>query len=450
MLHYHMAVITRDTALKRAVKRLSTATGATAEFTPDVRGLEGARRPNLAIFDARRRTPDEAFYKAVPSDARILFILEGDTLLEKLELLADERVTSLFCHDARFDDDEFICSATKALRGEVFGLQKYFPWGVTTFTMKVKNYEEKGKAIDILMRYAKLAGVRGPVRDRVQLVCDELMMNGLYHAPVDDEGNELYAGYSVRELAQLSGVPPIQVQYGCSGRYFGVSVTDGGGSLTRARTLEYLRRALGEVEIEDKKTGAGLGLVSVMRSVSKLIFNVKPGHATEVVALFDMELFAKGKIGARSLHIFADEPEPEDTVVEADMSDKPATSGGARSGVSASATFLLVFLALAAGGMGAAYYLQEVAGVDGGEGAQPKLRVTAQPESATVTMNGDEIAVGETVTVPDGQALDLVVESPGYEPWRYELSRDDIAEHPAVTREFHVPLVPADAGSGDR
>ena len=152
MLRYHMAVITRDNALKREVKRVTTATGSTADFIGDATGISPDRKVDLAIFDARRDMPDKNFFAKVPKDAQIQYVLRGDSLLDRLPLFKETRVTSLLCHDARFDDDEFIASATKALRRDVFGLQKYFPWGVTTFSMQIQNYEEKNRAIDILLR----------------------------------------------------------------------------------------------------------------------------------------------------------------------------------------------------------------------------------------------------------------------------------------------------------
>jgi hypothetical protein len=45
--------------------------------------------------------------------------------------------------------------------------------------------------------------------------------------------------------------------------------------------------------------------------VSKLVFNLDPGQSTEVIGLFDMELFAKGKVGARSVHVFTARGTPE-------------------------------------------------------------------------------------------------------------------------------------------
>jgi hypothetical protein len=326
MLRHHMTVLTRDNRLKREVQRITAATASTADFGFELTTIEAGKRPDLVIVDSRTEAPPTGLKSKLPDGCPVIFIVDEEKMIEGLPQFEDARVTSVMGYGARFDDDEFIASATKALRGNVFGLNKYFPWGVTTYSIVVKNYEQKNRAIDVILHYANLAGVRGQVRDRIQTVADELMMNALYHAPVDKDGKEKYAGIPIKELAQLADVSPIEVQYGSSGRYFGISVRDGGGSLTRQRAMQYLGRAKnGTADVEKKVGGAGLGLISVLRSVSKLIFNLDPGTSTEVIGLFDMELFAKGKVGARSVHVFTARgtPEPEvaadddDTQVEA-------------------------------------------------------------------------------------------------------------------------------------
>ncbi|HUH04720.1 MAG TPA: hypothetical protein VML75_22140, partial [Kofleriaceae bacterium] len=348
-----------------------------------------------------------------------------------------------------------IASATKALRGDVFGLQKYFPWGVTSFTMQVNSYEQKTRAIDVLMRYAKLAGVRGPVRDRIQLVCDELMMNALYHAPVDEKGNEKYAGQSLKELAQLEHVSPIQVQYGCSGRYFGVSVRDAGGSLTRAKALEYLLRAKsGAAHIETKAGGAGLGLISVLRSVSKLVFNLDPGFSTEVIAIFDMELFAKGQVGARSLHVFtqASEDEADDEVEDSDAvasANTAAPVAGSNHGKWMIAALLLAVLSA----LTTAYVMRR--GTEGPAQATaatlpnqavPTITVIVSPADAVprITMNGERISAGQPATVAGGKkSIEIRVESDKYKPHTEMLDASTLGDR----NRIHVNLLPKGGGS---
>jgi hypothetical protein len=426
MLRYHMSVITRDAALKRSIKRLTTATGATADFVAEGGQINPTRPIGLAIFDARYDLPDKSFLSQIPRGARILYIVSGEDLVHRISLFEDHRVTSLFCHDERFDDDEFISSATKALRGEIFGLQKYFPWGVTTFTMLVRNYEEKGRAIDIMMRYAQLAGVRGPVRDRIQLVADELMMNALYHAPTDEHGQEKYRGMTLKELAQLTQVNAIQVQYGCSGRYFGVAVRDGGGSLSRDRALEYLGRAKSGAQMEHKQSGAGLGLISVLHSVSKLVFNLAPGDSTEVIGLLDMDLFAHGKVGARSLHLFT----AAATAEAADEDERPAA---ARPRGRAAGWLAAAVLAVVVAGLGVAYTVRRLRPAEltdtaaAAAGDIKTVTVYAEPAGAQITVGGDPTASGVPVRVARGAAsLEIRVTYPGYRPWSRTVSAGDL------------------------
>lgn len=437
MLRYHMAVLTRDNALKRAIKRVTTATGATADFIGDASGINPSKKVDLAIFDARKEQPDKLFFAKVPDDAKIMYVIPGDSLVERVPLLKDSRVTSLFCHDERFDEDEFIATCTKGLRGEIFGLQKYFPWGVTTFSMVVNNYDEKGRAIDVLMRYAKLAGVRGPVRDRIQLVADELMMNALYHAPVDDKGREIYAGRTLKELSQLPKVNAIEVQYGCSGRYFGISVRDGGGSLTRQRALEYLIRAKTGSMIEDKTSGAGLGLISVLRSVSKLVFNLDAGTSTEAIGLFDMELFASGKVGARSLHVFTEHPRAAEDDEDAADLEVPRLTGGGNTG-----KWLLAAVLLAvASAMGTAYVLREGASAQAAKtvGNERWITVLPTPADASITLDGKPIQAGVRMRAPDAPGKSVIeVSKKGFATWTYELRSADRGE-----LRMHPGLLPA-------
>ncbi len=423
MLRYHLAIVSRDNRLKREIKRVTAATGSTADFIGDASGLDPNRPANLAIYDARSGEPDKQFLSKLPRHTPIAYVLQSERLIDRLALFRDERVTSLLCHDADFDDDEFIASTTKALRGEIFGLQKYFPWGVTTYSMVVKSYEEKSKAIDILLHYAKLAGVRGPVRDRIQLVSDELMMNALYHAPVDEQGKERFRERTLKELSQLPEVPPIEVQYGCSGRYFGISVRDGGGSLTRPRALDYLLRAKSGTHIENKATGAGLGLISVLRSVSKLIFNLEPGHSTEVIALFDLELFAKGQVGARSLHMFLQAPAATDEDDDDDDEQpdaEPHVIAPSRSGRWLLAALLLSVVTA----MATALVMKQSAPASAAQSVEPTVTVLADPPDAEITFDGRQIANEAAVPLEAGVAHTVLVRRDGFEPYRTQLAPD--------------------------
>jgi hypothetical protein len=449
MLRHHMAVITADRRLKREVQRVTAATGSTADYTAEPATWTPEKPPDLVIFDARQGPPDPSLKKKIPN-APFIWILEEQKLFERIDGLSDDRVVSLMCHDERFDDDEFIASATKTMRGTVFGLPKYFPWGVTTYTMVVKNYEEKSRAIEMILHYAGLAGIRGPVRDRIQVVADELMMNGLYHAPTDADGKERFRDKTVREIAQLAEVPPIEVQYGSSGRYFGMSVRDGGGSLTRPRVVEYLKRAVnGTATIENKTSGAGLGLITVLHSVSKLVFNLDPGRSTEVIGLFDLELFAKGKVGARSVHVFTSREPPE---VEAEPEPEPEKRAETepvmslaprRRGLWAVAAILFALVAGLGGALVSRRFsvgVQDARGAERLSGSEPALMVlSAEPRDAEIKVNDQAVTPGQPTAVASNQPVLIHMEAPGYQPFELRIEPEQLAGRFTL----HVPLAPS-------
>ncbi|ACY12746.1 PEGA domain-containing protein [Haliangium ochraceum] len=433
MLRYRLAVVTSDKRLQREIKRVTAATNARASFASSADVLDPSEETNLVVFDARDEAPAANHLAGLPRDLALAYIVDGDSLFERVSLLGDRRVESILAREERLDDSEFIVSATKSLGHDLFGLHKYFPWGVTVFSMTVKSYAEKSDGLDVIMAYAEASGMRGPVRDRIQLVSDELMMNALYHAPTDEQGKERYRDKTRKELAQLSEVSAVQVQYGCSGRYFGISVRDNFGSLTREKIVDYLTRIRQGVgaQIESKTTGAGLGIVSVAQSVSKLVFNIVPGVSCEVIALFEVDLISRGKVGARSVHVFVDPagdlvsrsgirppaPAGDDDATEHAFATEPAAPSGLP------LPWLVVgLLASVLSALAIAYLFTR----DAAPAERPHISVIAQPADATIEINGSPIDGSGAFDLPEADSYVITVEKDGFAPWNQTFSADEL------------------------
>ena len=98
------------------------------------------------------------------------------------------------------------------------------------------------KALDVLNAYAELAGARGPVRDRMALVAEELIINGMYHAPVDENGKPLYRHLPRKELAKLTFDRKVKVACASNGQHFAVAVRDAYGSLDKDTVVKFLSK----------------------------------------------------------------------------------------------------------------------------------------------------------------------------------------------------------------
>src|SRR4051812_47332139 len=328
MLRHKILIVSSEPSMRRSLKRLMTATGAVTEFVNDLSKLP-EEAPSLIAVDLRStNAPSMKDIEKVFPDVRLIAIVGGQDFGQMIEAVKSPRCSSVITYDEKFEPEDFIVTVTKLLHGQVFGLQKYFPWGVTLYNMEIAGYEEKVKAIDVLNAYAELAGARGPVRDRMALVAEELMINAMYHAPTDDNGKPLYQHLPRKEMSGKSFDRVVKVACASNGQLFAVAVRDAYGSLDKDTVVKFLSKGTQKsLTPEQKESGAGLGLVTALKNANKLVFNLAPGAGTEVIALFDLDLLAKGRPGVRAVHIFTERRKlPAPAKDEATPSLRPSTA----------------------------------------------------------------------------------------------------------------------------
>lgn len=326
MLRHKILIVSNESAMRRSLKRLMTATGAVTEFVNDLTKVPESP-PSLLCVDLRSPSaPKLKDVEKIFPDVRLICIVGVQDFGQMVECLKNNRCGSVITYDDHFEPEDFIITVTKLLHGQVFGLQKYFPWGVTLYNMEIGSYEDKVKALDVLNAYAELAGARGPVRDRMALVAEELIINAMYHAPVDENGKPLYRHMARKELAKLTFDKKVKVACASNGQHFAVAVRDAYGTLDKDVVVKFLSKGTSKsLEPEQRESGAGLGLVTALKNANKLVFNMAPGAGAEVIALFDLDLLAQGRNGVRSVHIFTERRKPS-TAQLPTLQDPPKTS----------------------------------------------------------------------------------------------------------------------------
>jgi hypothetical protein len=396
MLRHKILIVSTEASMRRALKRLMTATGAVTEFVSDLSKVP-PDPPSLIAIDLRSPSaPKMRDLEGVFPEVRVIAIVGAQDFGQMVECLRSPRCGSVITYDDQFEPEDFIVTVTKLLHGQVFGLQKYFPWGVTLYNMEIASYEEKVKALDVLNAYAELAGARGPVRDRMALVAEELMINAMYHAPVDETtGQPLYQHLPRKEMAGKKFDRPVKVACASNGQLFAVAVRDGYGSLDKEVVNKFLSKGTQKsLTPEQKESGAGLGLVTALKNANKLVFNMAPGSGTEVIALFDLDLLAKGRPGVRAVHIFTERrkllpSKPEAEVGSLRPSTAPLIAG-------ALAIVLIIF-----GVVGVVRKLQEPPPPDvhaeivvgDGESRDVPLRVGASDVKLKVERKGSNVVI---------------------------------------------------------
>ncbi len=224
------------------------------------------------------------------SDTRLIAVLPRSNLAAVVDIMqASERVAGMMVADD-FDGRQLSAMTTRVLAGDIFGLEKMIPWGTQIHSCLVGDYQEKSVAIAQVSEFAELMGVRRKYRESIEQCLDELLMNALYDAPVDEQGRQIFSEIPTKTRISLRVEQKVVVQYACDGKRFAVSVRDSFGTLERATVLRYLHKCLhNEQQIDRKAGGAGLGLYLITSSSTEVYFNVLPGVATEAACAFDLE-----------------------------------------------------------------------------------------------------------------------------------------------------------------
>jgi hypothetical protein len=223
-------------------------------------------------------------------ETRVIAILPRTNLAAVVDIMqASDRVAGMMVAET-FDSRQLSAMATRVLAGDIFGLDKLVLWGTQIHSFLVGDYQEKSLCISQISEFAELMGVRRKYRESIEQCLDEMLMNALYDAPVDEQGRQIFSEIPTKTRISLRVEQKVVVQYACDGGQFVIAVRDSFGTLDRSTVLRYLHKCLhNEQQIDRKVGGAGLGLYLMTSSSTNLYFNVLPGVATEAVCTFDLE-----------------------------------------------------------------------------------------------------------------------------------------------------------------
>ncbi|HKE19037.1 MAG TPA: hypothetical protein VKB80_29385 [Kofleriaceae bacterium] len=218
--------------------------------------------------------------------AHVAVVVPQARLTELTRLLSDRRINHVIVGD-ELDRGVFV-TAQKLLTGDIFGIEKYLPEGTPVHYLRLNDFEGRGRAIDTVLDFAQEARFRRQIRNAIGSVCEELLMNALYDAPVDELGNQVFADIDPHDRTKTRSPKPVSIRYAATDTQFAIAVRDRFGRLAKNTILSYINKCLTSPDQIDRKTyGAGLGLYLVASAAASYIVNVAYGIATEVVCTFD-------------------------------------------------------------------------------------------------------------------------------------------------------------------
>jgi hypothetical protein len=349
----------------------------------------------------------------------IVAVIPKSSLEATVAVMKDTPVAATVVADD-LDPATLSAVASRLLYGDVFGLEKLVPWGVKVYSILVGDYQEKSVAISSVSDFAAAIGVRRKYRESIEQCLDEMLMNALYDAPVDQAGKQLFADVPTKTRISLRMEQKAVVQYACDGNTFALSVRDSYGALKGETVVQYLHKCLySEQQIDRKTGGAGLGLYIISNAATQFVVNIYPGVATEAICTFDLNA---AKVQLKNFGVFQEKIDSSGRLVGGPT--RLVTSGGGRATDGAMAVAAPPSRGVT-GALGAAIVLLlaliAIVAYPRLFGATSAISVTTDPPGATIELDGR--AVGSTVegplSVPDlevGQKYKIAARLDGHDP----------------------------------
>ena len=373
-------------------------------------------------LDGEMATAAAEILPRLSGDTKAIAVLPKSNLAAVVDIMqSSDRLAGILMAE-NFDSRQLSGMATRVIAGDIFGLEKMISWGTLVHSQLVGDYQEKSLCISQISEYAELMGVRRKYREAIEQCIDEMLMNALYDAPVDEQGKPIFSEIPTKTRISLRVEQKVVVQYACDGKQFVVSVRDAFGTLERNTVLRYLYKCLhSEQQIDRKVGGAGLGLYLMVNSATTVYFNVLPGVATEAVCVFDLETpklqlekfgFFQEKIDAGGRLAAGASRRLPATGHPVERRRAPEAAAGPPRGLIAALSFAIVaVLALVAIAAWPRLF-------PGSETAQ--VTFTTIPKGATIEIEGRNEGTAATGTLVRelvvGRAYPVVARLDGYEP----------------------------------
>lgn len=168
------------------------------------------------------------------------------------------------------------------------GLERYFPEGAFSQSIKLKKSDHRGPATEAMQSFLQKRRVKPRVAAAAAQAVDELLMNAIFNAPHDARGNPTRRSLARGTAFDLHRTEYVELEVMACDSHFGIRVTDPFGRLERDTVMRVLSQDYRSEAYVPKlgQRGAGLGLRGILGFGLSLLFVCKPGARTDAMVFW--------------------------------------------------------------------------------------------------------------------------------------------------------------------
>jgi len=310
--HPRIALIDSDRNASRESYRILRAATDKAHLVESPGELENLSEYSVIVanYDSMAQEDLDGLFQryAGLSDKPHFLLYSSNEIRRELSAMFGERaLTNLLGRDSVADASSLWVTIQKFLRGDIFGIDKYFSWGARKMSLRLSDSEDLEPYLHQMRAFVEPTRVPRRIMTSLLDAAEELMTNAVYNAPVSRDGTPRFANRSRTDSVHLDDREAVELELRVDGRQLGISVADPFGSLPPELVTRYLAKCFRKEEdqIDAKDGGAGLGLYYAFEKASHLVVNIEPKTRTELIALVNVRHTYREFAGeAKSFNMF--------------------------------------------------------------------------------------------------------------------------------------------------
>lgn len=167
-------------------------------------------------------------------------------------------------------------------------LQDFFPPSTAVKKITLSHSSHKGPATEAIQNYLNQQSISGRLAGSVAQSIDELLINAIYDAPINDEGERFRHSWSRTEPFPMEGKERVELELAATPHFIGACVTDFFGSLKKESIIESLgkhyRRAALSKSTSPMETG--LGVRGILNTGLSFVASCDPGKESRMMIFF--------------------------------------------------------------------------------------------------------------------------------------------------------------------
>ena len=185
-----------------------------------------------------------------------------------------------------------------------FTTSDYLQFGHGGFQLRPATKGDRDDTVARIQGFVDRLGMPKRIGESYAELTHELLMNAMYDAPVDAEGNPKYAMDRKQELDLPEAERPT-VTCATDGSLLVLQVSDPFGRLQRKHVFAGLARGLAGGEMDRSHGGAGLGMMVCHNSTVGMFYDVVRNKQTTATGIFDLGMnLREFRTTGKSLHYF--------------------------------------------------------------------------------------------------------------------------------------------------